>query len=190
VRKFQLTDLLQQIRTSKLNNALFQLLQSSAWLDKRHRITLVGIVVGPTDPTHPTPAPSSPPLPRRIRPNAPWRDQVTALVKDSDGVSDTLSGVSVINEPSETRCPQPVYLWAMLIARIYEVFPLECPTCGHPMRIIAFVTEAASIVKILSHIDEPTPPPEISPARAPPQRDESEINQDIYEYNFDQSISW
>jgi hypothetical protein len=36
----------------------------------------------------------------------------------------------------------------------------------------------------------PTQPPEISPAHAPPQWDESEINQDIYECNFDQSISW
>ncbi len=34
------------MRTSKLNNALLQLLQSSAWLDKRHQITLVGMVVG------------------------------------------------------------------------------------------------------------------------------------------------
>ena len=34
------------MRTSKLNNALLQLLHSSAWLDKRHRITLAGMVVG------------------------------------------------------------------------------------------------------------------------------------------------
>jgi hypothetical protein len=123
-------------------------------------------------------------------PNAPQRGQVTALVKDSDGVPDTLPSVPVINEPPETHRPQPAYLWAMLMVRIYEVFPLECPACGHPMRIIAFVTEAASSVKILSHIGEPTQPPEISPARAPPQWDEADINQDIYEYNFDQSISW
>ena len=34
------------MRTSKLTNALLQLLQSTAWLDKRHRITLAGMVVG------------------------------------------------------------------------------------------------------------------------------------------------
>lgn len=28
------------------------------------------------------------------------------------------------------------YLWAVLIARIYEVFPLVCPVCGGNMRII------------------------------------------------------
>ncbi len=57
------------------------------------------------------------------------------------------------------------------------------------MRIIALVTDAESIVKILSHIGEPTKPPEISPARGPPAWDESEINQDSYEYNFDHTIS-
>jgi hypothetical protein len=57
------------------------------------------------------------------------------------------------------------------------------------MRIIAFVTGAASIVKIFSHIGEPPQPPEISLACAPPQWDEAEVNQNIYEYPFDQTAS-
>jgi Putative transposase len=44
------------------------------------------------------------------------------------------------------------YLWAILIARIYEVFPLLCPICGGPMRIIAFITHSADIRRILDHI--------------------------------------
>jgi hypothetical protein len=38
---------------------------------------------------------------------------------------------------SAGHCRSPArYLWAMLIARIYEVFPLVCPThCGAEMRI-------------------------------------------------------
>ena len=36
------------------------------------------------------------------------------------------------------------YLWAVLIARIYEVFPLLCPLCGGQMRIIAFITHSAA----------------------------------------------
>ena len=31
----------------------------------------------------------------------------------------------------------------MLIARIYEVFPLLCPLCGGQMRIIALITHSA-----------------------------------------------
>lgn len=32
------------------------------------------------------------------------------------------------------------YLWAMLLARIYEAFPLTCPRGGAETRIIAFIT--------------------------------------------------
>ncbi len=41
------------------------------------------------------------------------------------------------------------YLWAVLIARIYEVFPLLCPICGGQMRLIAFITEGAQIRQLL-----------------------------------------
>ena len=40
----------------------------------------------------------------------------------------------------------------MLIARIYEVFPLLCPKCGGQMRLIAFITEGVQIRRILDHI--------------------------------------
>jgi hypothetical protein len=73
------------------------------------------------------------------------------------------------------RAPEPVppkraahYLWAVLIARIYEVFPLLCPLCGGQMRIIAFITHSADIRHILEHIGVACEPPQISPARGPP----------------------
>ena len=34
---------------------------------------------------------------------------------------------------------------AVLIARIYEMFPLLCPKCGGQMHIIAFITHSAQI---------------------------------------------
>jgi hypothetical protein len=37
------------------------------------------------------------------------------------------------------------------------------------MRIIAFVLDAPTIVRILDHIGEPTQPPAVLPARSPPQ---------------------
>jgi hypothetical protein len=60
----------------------------------------------------------------------------------------------------------------MLIARIYETFPLACPVCGATMRIIAFdvqgctndaggrmpgaaITETGPVHRILDHIGEP-----------------------------------
>ncbi len=86
----------------------------------------------------------------------------------------------------------------MLLARIYECFPLLCPHCGAEMRIIAFVTESASIQRILEHIGEPITPPQIPCARAPPL--ETPIDQDppydltapepYPDYELDQRIDW
>jgi len=58
--------------------------------------------------------------------------------------------------------------WAKLMARVGEAFPLECPSCGGDIRLIAFITEPDSIRKILTHLGEPLEPPPISPARGPP----------------------
>ena len=60
------------------------------------------------------------------------------------------------------------YLWAVLIARIYKVFPLVCPLCGGNMRIIAFITEGVQIRQILEHIGVDAQAPRIAPARGPP----------------------
>ena len=56
----------------------------------------------------------------------------------------------------------------MLLARIYEAFPLQCPICHASMRIIAFVNDLTAVGKILDHIGESTQPPRIAPARGPP----------------------
>jgi hypothetical protein len=50
--------------------------------------------------------------------------------------------------------------WAVLIARIDEVFPLLCPMCGGQMRLIAFITEGMQIRKILDHSAYRVAPPE------------------------------
>jgi hypothetical protein len=88
------------------------------------------------------------------------------------------------------------YLWAVLIARIYEVFPLLCPICGGQMRIIAL---------ILDHIGVETEPPRITPAREPPlwdgcdapmgegvevEPDWDEAAQPAPDFEVDQRISW
>ena len=40
------------------------------------------------------------------------------------------------------------YAWALLLARIYEVFPLICPKCGGKMKIIAFTIEGEAVREI------------------------------------------
>ena len=59
------------------------------------------------------------------------------------------------------------HLWAVLIARTYEVFALVCALCGGQMRIIAFITHSADIRHILDHIGVDSELPHIAPARGP-----------------------
>jgi hypothetical protein len=47
----------------------------------------------------------------------------------------------------------------MLIARIYEVFPLVCLHYGGQMRIISFLIEAPATRKLLEHVGENSRPP-------------------------------
>ncbi len=128
-----------------------------------------------------------------LAPNSPLRAAVTALAQaqptqsaaaqagpatagDGAGVGELGVGAGL---PTRAEPAQPVptkrpahYLWAVLIARIYEVFPLLCPLCGGQMRLIAFITEGAQIRRILDHIGVDSQPPHISPARGPPLWDD------------------
>jgi hypothetical protein len=119
-----------------------------------------------------------------LAPNSPLRGAVTAmaqvalplhvpvppaqLVQNSSMV--VQPGTAAPTEPPPKPKPRPSahYLWAALIARIYEVFPLICPNCGGQMRIIAFITFSADIHKILDHIGVQPEAPRITPARGPP----------------------
>ena len=67
------------------------------------------------------------------------------------------------------------YLWAMLIARIYEIFLQLCLMCGGQIRLIAFITYSAYSAEIrqtLDHIGADSEPPHISPACGPPLWDD------------------
>jgi hypothetical protein len=94
------------------------------------------------------------------------------------GIHDQAAEDDSTEPPDEPESHQPKektrrasYLWAMLIARIYEALPLLCPRCGNPMKIVAFITDPASLSRILTHLGVPTKPPTLHPARAPPQQD-------------------
>ena len=86
----------------------------------------------------------------------------------------------------------------MLIARLYEVFPLVCLQCGGELKIVAFLTEVDSIQRLLiclsvnrSHRLESRLP------RAPPDRleadfdqstvNDSEATEPIPQFEFDQT---
>ena len=93
----------------------------------------------------------------------------------------------------------------MLLARIDEAFPLTCPQCVAEMRIVAFLTAASTVQRILDHIGEPATPPRIAPARGPPSWEEDDSRAIFLDqvksprdplahpdpdFEFDQRVSW
>ncbi|GAB4351700.1 MAG: hypothetical protein Kow0060_01110 [Methylohalobius crimeensis] len=61
--------------------------------------------------------------------------------------------------------------------RSRRICPLVCPECGGQLKIVAFLTEADPIQRLLTHIGEPATPPRIAPARAPPDWQEPDFDQ-------------
>ncbi|MCP3877981.1 MAG: IS91 family transposase, partial [Sulfitobacter sp.] len=108
-----------------------------------------------------------------IAPNAALRAAVTALAREASNDAQQQREKKDTEDTVEAVWRSPArYLWAMLLARIYESAPLACPQCGADMQIIAFVTESVSVRRILEHIGEPADPPRIAPARGPPAWEE------------------
>ena len=100
-----------------------------------------------------------------LAPNSPLRTAVTTLALAAT-TSPPAPNPEPAAEPAHRRAAR--YTWALLLARIYEVFPLVCPNCGGAMRIIAFITDGPTVRDILVHLGAPIAPPTVAPARGPP----------------------
>ena len=130
-----------------------------------------------------------------LAPNAPLRAAVTALAAAPTPPPAPPPELPAA-EPAHRRVAR--YAWALLLARIYAVFPLRCPHCGGEMRIIAFITDAPNVRAILAHLGAPTAPPRIAPARGPPLSHTPDASaggfdphaQPAPEYEFDQRRTW
>ena len=83
-------------------------------------------------------------------------------------------------QPKKQPSKASLFRWTMLMAWIFEILPLSCPKCNHPMRIISFIQDGHSIRKILNHINESTEPPVIAPARGPPEFDYNQMQDVAY----------
>ena len=62
-------------------------------------------------------------------------------------------------------------LWAELMQRTFGVDVLECPDCGGRRRVVALIDDPDVIHAILAHLQLPTTPPQLEPARGPPDPD-------------------
>jgi hypothetical protein len=79
--------------------------------------------------------------------NSPLRAPVTALARPATAPSPAPMSAG---DRAQLAVRSPArMLWALLLAHIYEVFPLQCPLCGAQMRLIAFITQAHAVNTIL-----------------------------------------
>jgi len=107
-------------------------------------------------------------------PNAKWRREGTRYGRDEVDELDPGSRPDLDRPVPDAPCAHgvdrgPRRRWAQLLARVYEVHPLRCPSCHGEMRILAFLTDPAVVRPILRHLRIPEHPPPVAPARAPPQ---------------------
>jgi hypothetical protein len=86
-------------------------------------------------------------------PDSPLREVATAYGRDAAGDPSASAEVAALpaDPAPNTRSPAR-YLWAMLLARLFESLPLTCPNCRADIRIIAVTTDAVPVERILSYI--------------------------------------
>ncbi len=134
-----------------------------------------------------------------LAPNAKLRAAVTALVPAASDYTTSAEEEKTEQNAIEEVWRSPArYLWAMLLARLYESTPLVCPICQADMRIVAFITDGDSVHHILEYIGECSDPPRISPARGPPGWEEEvdapplydPVSQPEPDFQFDQTKGW
>jgi len=93
-----------------------------------------------------------------LAPAAQWRDQVVPASRDS------AEHVPLAIHSASRRAT-----WAELLQRVFAIDALTCPHCGGKRKLIALITQASIVRRILAHLRLPTEPPALAPARAPPE---------------------
>ena len=74
------------------------------------------------------------------------------------------------NSDDKVAAPKRYRLqWAVLLARVFRVDVEKCPRCSGKMKIVAALTDPASIRQYLKGTRQYEEIPRLSPARAPPQ---------------------
>ena len=94
-----------------------------------------------------------------IAPASPWRPLIAPqpLAQPSSAAARPVPAKSAAYRP-----------WAQLLARTFAVDVLRCSACGGRMRLLAMITQPASVARLLAATGEPTEVPSRSPSRGPP----------------------
>jgi hypothetical protein len=86
----------------------------------------------------------------------------------SDADADAATAHPSDETPPPMRARSVYRPWAELLKRTFGIDVELCVRCGGRMRLVALVTAAQSVARILNHLGEPTEPPARAPARGPP----------------------
>jgi hypothetical protein len=122
---------------------------------------------------------------RRLPPPPPAADddstpQLYAPHTDDDPEPEPETTLALV-DPTETR-PRRLP-WARLLKRTLGVDGLDCPRCHAQMLVIALITKADVVQKILDHLRLPATPPPV----APPRQHPADAQADLLDFNQDQT---
>jgi hypothetical protein len=95
-----------------------------------------------------------------------WRPLIIAPANGENAASTQLEAS---DDGAPTTHRRSTYRpWSELLKRTFGIDVEQCERCGGRMQLVALVTNAQSIARILQHLGEPTEPPLRPPARGPP----------------------
>jgi hypothetical protein len=120
-------------------------LRQDRWAHGRDRHGGPGRVLGPGGHPHSQSGPGHAALLRLVRQPDPGarRQQGLATAGSTEGGT-VVEAVAWSALAARAR-------WAELLRRIFEVDPLTCPRCQRAMRVVAVITDATVIARILAH---------------------------------------
>ena len=87
---------------------------------------------------------------------------------DDELADDELADDELADEHTDGRCRQHRVSWAKLLARVFQIDITSCIDCGGKMKIIAALTQPASIRTFLDALGLPSKAPPIAPPRQQP----------------------
>jgi hypothetical protein len=106
-------------------------------------------------------------------PNAAWRQEVVPSLEQAEppaSCAPVATALSVAVPPAVAKAPTRIP-WAELLERVFCFDVLHCERCGGRMMVLAFLTERASVKKVLEHLGLPTTGPPLAKARHVPRFD-------------------
>jgi hypothetical protein len=93
---------------------------------------------------------------------SPWRPRIAPPRKPPPSAAETQDAELSAKHACRYRP------WAELLKRTFDIDVLECPKCHGRMKLLAMITDGASVARYLTKLGEPTDVPGRSPSRGPP----------------------